>query len=301
MPLSQVVAKNGPLLKYLFEHVPDVKKTKIKQLLKFGAVTVNGKSITQHDHPLKAGDKIGFLSKVISIKEELKSNLSFPIVYEDSDIIVIDKPSGLLTMGTDKEKIDTAYSELTDYVRTQSKDGRGRVFIVHRLDRDASGLLVFAKNEASKLALQENWQESVKKYFAITEGVPKVASGKIESYLVEDKFRRVYSVNERSREAKHAVTHYHTLKQSGGLSQLDIALVTGRKNQIRVQLADLGHPIIGDKKYGSSSDPARRLGLHAYHLAFKHPVTGELKSFKSPLPWPLASLFPSASKQSGKH
>lgn len=252
---------------------------------------MNGQVVTQHNRPLNPGDRIDFLTKAASLKEQLKMHLDFPIVYEDEDLIVIDKPAGLLTMGTDKDKINTAYYELTSYVRAQSKDGRGRIFIVHRLDQDASGLIVFAKKEAAKHALQKNWQDAVKKYFAIVEGAPKKSSDTIESYLVEDKFRRVYSVTERSREAKHAITRYKVISQSGGFALLDTMLVTGRKNQIRVHLSDSGHPIIGDAKYGSTANPAGRLGLHAYYLSFKHPATGETKTFKSTLPEKLARLF----------
>ncbi len=290
MSIPDVVSKKSPLLEHLFAHFPDINKTKMKQLLKFGSVTVNGAITTQHNHPLVPGDRVGILTKTTSIKERLKTRLSFPIVYEDEQIIVIDKPAGLLTMGTDKDKIHTAYYELTAYVKAQSKDGRGRVFIVHRLDQETSGLVVFAKKDLAKRVLQENWAHVVKKYFAVVEGVPTNSSGTIESYLVEDKFRRVYSVSERSHEAKHAATRYHVLKQNGRLALLDVVLITGRKNQIRVHLSDLGHPIIGDAKYGSASDPAHRLGLHAYYLSFKHPVTGEAKNFKTPLPEPLTLI-----------
>ena len=291
MLAPHTVTQKSPLLEYLFRSFPDIKKTKIKQFLKFGSVTVNGRVVTQHNRPLNPGDRIDFLTKAASLKEQLKMHLDFSIVYEDEDLIVIDKPAGLLTMGTDKDKINTAYYELTSYVRAQSKDGRGRIFIVHRLDQDASGLIVFAKKEAAKHALQKNWQDAVKKYFAIVEGTPKKSSDTIESYLVEDKFRRVYSVTERSREAKHAITRYKVISQSGGFTLLDTMLVTGRKNQIRVHLSDIGHPIIGDVKYGSTSNPAGRLGLHAYYLSFEHPATGETKIFKNALPEKLAKLF----------
>jgi len=292
MLTPHVVAQKSPLLQHLLAYFPAIKKTKVKQFLKYGSVTVNGAVITRSGHPLNPGDKIGFLTKAASLKEQLKTRLDFPIVYEDDELVVIDKPAGLLTMGTDKDKIHTAYYELTAYIRSQSKDGRGRVFIVHRLDREASGLVVFAKRESTKRALQENWQDAVKKYFAVVEGNPEKSSGTIDSYLVEDKFRRVFSASERTAAAKHAVTRYKTLSRSGSLTLLDVTLVTGRKNQIRVHLSDLGCPILGDVKYGSASNPAERLGLHAYYLSFKNPTTGEIKTFKSTLPAPLAELFP---------
>ncbi len=289
--MTHIVTEKSPLLEYLLKHFTAIKKIKIKQFLKHGAITVNGIVTTKHNHPLRPGDKIDFLTKASSLKERLKTYLSFPIVYEDEWLIVIDKPAGLLTMGTDKDKFHTAYYEITDYVRAQTKDGQGRIFIVHRLDRESSGLVVFAKSMAVKTKLQAEWSEAVKKYFAVVEGVPRKPEGKIESYLVEDSFKRVYSTSERSREAKHAVTLYRLLRHNAGLALLDITLITGRKNQIRVHLADLGHPIIGDVKYDSLQNPARRLGLHAHTLSFRHPQTGEIKTFESPLPDSLAKIL----------
>ncbi len=288
--IPHTVTQEGLLLNYLFNHFPKLKKTKIRQLLKFGSVAVNGLITTSHNHPLHVGDTVTFLSKESARSEQAKRRLSFPILYEDEFLIVIDKPEGLLTMGTEKDKIHTAYYELTQYVREKSINGRGRVFIVHRLDRDASGVVVFAKDEKTKIFLQENWNEAIKRYYALVEGVPAKPSGKIESYLTEDKFKRVYSTPERSRDAKHAVTLYKVLRECGPYALLETTLVTGRKNQIRVHLADLGHPIAGDEKYGSRTNPAGRLGLHACLLAFKHPNTGEPKVFESPLPAAFAKV-----------
>lgn len=286
---SHTVNEKSALLPYLFKHFAQFNKTKIRQLLKYGSVTVNGHIVTAHDKALKPGDQIDFLTKKSASKERLKRGLDFPIVYEDAVIAVIEKPSGLLAMGTEKDKIHTAYYALTAYVRAQSPTGRGRVFIVHRLDREASGLMVFAKTLEAKVALQENWGHAVKKYFAVVEGAPEKAEDTIESHLIEDKFRRVYSTTERSRESKYAATRYRILK-SGRFSLLEVTLVTGRKNQIRVHLSESGHPIIGDAKYGSVSDPAGRLGLHACYLAFQHPETGKKLVFESPLPEPLAKI-----------
>lgn len=285
-----IVTGESPLLAYLFGHFKEIKKTKLKQLLKYGSVTVNGRVATSHKHPLKAGDRVDFLTKRSVLQENLRHKLSFPIVYEDEWILVVDKPSGLLSMGTERDKIHTVYHELTAYVRAKSPDGRGRVFIVHRLDRDASGLAVFAKQAAAKLALQSNWKKAVKKYYAIVEGVPQEPSGTIESHLTEDNFRRVYSLSKPGRDSKPAVTQYRIVKSTGRYTLLEAILVTGRKNQIRVHLSDLGYPIAGDAKYGAQSDPAGRLALHAFFLSFKHPITEENKTFESPLPAPLAKL-----------
>ncbi|MDD5226665.1 MAG: RluA family pseudouridine synthase [Candidatus Omnitrophica bacterium] len=286
------VPEETHLQDFLFTALNDLKKTKIKQILKFGSVRVNGRVVTWYQHPLKAGDKIEILSKDRASAERSKSELGLKIVYEDNDLLVVEKPSGLLTMGTEREKEATLYFMLNQYERSKTKDESGRVFIVHRLDRDASGLIVFAKNDASKRALQGRWELATKKYYAITEGTPKEKSGTIENFLREDAFRRVYSVPKNHPEAQRAVTHYRLLRENGGYALLEVTLETGRKNQIRVHLSGLGYPIMGDEKYGAKSDPFRRLALHACFLSFPHPVTGELKSFKSALPAPFKKIFP---------
>jgi len=278
------------LLEYLLVRFPEYKKTKLKQFLKYGSVTVNGVAQTAYDHALCPGDRVDLLDRLSALREGLKSQLSFSIVYEDDWVVVVDKPPGLLTMGSEKEKKRTLYYELTAYVRSQTKEGRGRVFIVHRLDREASGLVVFAKRESAKRALQDNWRDAVKKYYAVVEGVPKKRSAVIESYLAEDEFRRVYSANEHSRGAKHARTRYEVLRAGGSYALLDVTLLTGRKNQIRVHLSDLGCPIAGDEKYGGRTNTAGRLLLHAYFLSFNHPETGEIKTFKTALPAPFTKL-----------
>lgn len=274
----------GPLLTMLMKAYPAVKRTKLKQLLKYGAVTVNGKAAERHDQALKAGDVLAVKAYRAEYRRaEVESALSFPIVYEDERLIVIDKPAGLLTMGSETEKVRTAYFELTAYARAKSLDGKGRIFIVHRLDRDSSGLLVFAKDEATKNTLQKNWDKVDKKYFAVVEGRPPKESDNIESYLAENKSRKVFSTHA-SKLSKLAITFYKVLASNKKYSMLEVTLVTGRKNQIRVQLSDIGHPIIGDEKYGATSDPARRLGLHSHSLSFNDPDTGERMSFTSPLP-----------------
>ncbi len=282
---SITVTAGLPLLEYLYKSFPDWKKTRVKQLLTHHSVVVNGRVETSHKLVLKPGDKLEFLDKKTVAKKRLVAGLPFQIVYEDDALVVINKPVGLLTMGTDDDKIHTAYYLLTEYVRAQSLKGKGRVFIVHRLDRDASGLLVFAKNEETKDTLQKEWKDAVKKYYAVVEGVPRKNEDTIESFLVEDNFRRVYSTGERSRDAKHAQTQYKVVSKDGlRFSLLDVTLLTGRKNQIRVHLSDIGHPIVGDEKYGAQSDPLGRLGLHAHYLSFRHPVTGEIKAFETGIP-----------------
>ncbi len=282
--VPHIVTEKAPLLEYLLKHFPAYKRLKLKQVLKFGSLTINGSVVKSHKFELRPGDRLEILEKKAVAKRNLVARLPFKIVYEDEWLVVIDKPSGLLTMGTDEDKIHTAYYILTEYVRAQSPSKRGRIFIVHRLDRQASGLIVFAKKEEIKNKLQEEWKTAVKKYYAVVRGVPKKASDTIESYLVEDDFKRVYSTTDRSRDAKHASTFYRIADKKPPYCLLDVTLLTGRKNQIRVHLSDIGHPIVGDEKYGSTDDPMGRLALHAYHLSFKHPHTGELKTFTTGIP-----------------
>ncbi len=281
---SLAVTKPTTLLAYLLENLTHLKRTKIKQILKFGSVLVNGHAVTLHSRPLKTGDRIEFLNRKEASIERIKQDAGFPILHEDSDLIVVDKPSGLLTTATEKEKEETLYFKLTDYCRSTNPDSKTRIFIVHRLDRDSSGVMVFAKNEDTKLALQDKWDKAVKRYYALVEGVPNNTEGTIRSNLHEDKSRKVWATQKPREDSRHAITHYKVTRQNDQHSLLDIHIETGRKNQIRVQLASIGHPVTGDYKYGAKSNPIRRLALHAYALSFPHPTSGTFMSFRSELP-----------------
>lgn len=205
------------------------------------------------------------------------------IVHEDRDILVVDKPPNLLTIGTDTEKSRTAYFILTDYVRKGSARSRKRIFIVHRLDKDTSGILIFAKSEEAKLYLQNHWEETKKKYLAVVHGRCEKASDTITTYLVENKAHRVYSASD-STKGRLAHTAYRVLKQTNDLALLEIDLLTGRKHQIRVHLAGIGHPVVGDRKYGKGGETFKRLALHATSLSFNHPFTGDRLTFKTKIP-----------------
>ena len=205
------------------------------------------------------------------------------ILYEDTDIIVIDKPAGLLAVGTETNKTKTAYYILTDYVRKGCAKSRNRVFIVHRLDQWTSGVLIFAKSEKIKLRLQEQWKETQKKYLAVVHGRLDKKEGVISSYLAENKAYVVYSTKDPAK-GKLSHTAYKVLKETGQFSLLEVNLLTGRKNRIRVHLADKGHPIAGDRKYGNAEDGCKRLALHAKSISFKHPTTGELMTFETKTP-----------------
>lgn len=212
------------------------------------------------------------------------------ILYEDDCIIVADKPSGLLTMSTGKEGEITAYSILTDYVRS-ARGGRntrdkGRIFIVHRLDRDTSGVIVFAKDEQTKHALQDDWNETIleRKYIAAVEGTPEYEEGTVASYLKDNPKSMKVSSSWTDNGGKYSVTHFKVLRSSGQYSLVEFELETGRKNQIRVHASVIGNPVAGDRKYGSVSNPLHRLCLHASTLAFHHPRTGQLLRFDTGIP-----------------
>ena len=213
-----------------------------------------------------------------------------PIIYEDHDIIVVDKVNGLLTVSNDAVRERTAYFLLNDYVRKGNSKSRNRVFIVHRLDRDTSGLLVFAKSEKAKRFLQDQWQDFQKKYYAVVQGKMPDQQGTISSYLVENSAHKMYSVSDPAK-GKLAKTEYHVLKASANYSLLEINLLTGRKNQIRVHLADQGCPVAGDKKYGEKNQTAKRLCLHSASLTLVHPFSKETMTFETKVPAYFESLL----------
>jgi len=205
------------------------------------------------------------------------------ILHEDAEILVVQKPSGLLTVGTDRERSRTAYFALTDYVRKGAVKSRNRIFVVHRLDRDTSGILVFAKTVAAKFFLQRRWDDTTKRYLAVVRGRCEQRSETITSYLAENRAHGVYSTSD-PREGKLSHTTYTVLKMTKDLTLLDVQLVTGRKHQIRVHLADRGHPVVGDTRYGEAKQAHRRLALHARRLSFPHPVSGERLTFEAKAP-----------------
>ncbi len=205
------------------------------------------------------------------------------ILYEDKDILVVDKVAGLLTMGTEREKRKTAHYILNDYVKKGNQRSKNRVFIVHRLDRDTSGILIFAKNEKTKRHLQDNWKEFSKTYLTVVHGKLKDKEGVITSYLTENKVFRVYSVNNPDK-GKLSKTGYKVIKESGKYSLLEINLFTGRKHQIRVHMSEKKHPVVGDKMYGIADKGIKRLALHSSSLAIRHPVTKKEMSFETEIP-----------------
>lgn len=205
------------------------------------------------------------------------------ILHEDRDIIVVEKPCGLLTIGTERDKTRTVHTILNEYVRKGDLRSRNRAYIVHRLDRETSGILILAKSESAKFFLQEHWQDTDKRYLTIVYGslVPK--KGTISSYLAENNAFKVYSTPMETL-GKLSHTEYQVLKETKGLSLLKIRLLTGRKHQIRVHLSEKGHPVVGDKKYGKGNDAYGTLALHAKSISFTHPVSGKVLYFETRVP-----------------
>jgi len=289
MPPAQTVPKPSQLLAFLFEAWPETKKKQVRTWLKFGSVAVNGKVITQFDHKLKPGDTVQIRPKGMAAPEtKLASGIR--IRHEDADIIVIDKPAGLLSIASPSEDEKTAYAFLTDHVRMGNPRGRERVWVVHRLDRETSGVMIFAKNEPAKIALQEGWDAVEKKYLAVVESAPPDDAGIFDSWLDESNPLKVYPTKIEGPETRRAITHYRVTKKGKATTLVELTLETGRRHQIRVQLAEAGCPIVGDKKYDAQTNPIKRIALHATSLRFVHPATHKEMRFDSPLPGDLGRL-----------
>jgi 23S rRNA pseudouridine1911/1915/1917 synthase len=273
----------------MFKAWPEEKKKQIRTWLKFQAVTVNGRPVSQFNHPVAVGDSVSIRSdRFAAPKTSLPSGIK--IFYEDAHLLVVSKPENLLSIASEAEPEKTAYFQLTEYVRQAHPRSKERVWIVHRLDRQTSGLMVFAKTPETKESLQSNWDKFEKKYEAVVEGRPPQDAGTLESDLDESNPFKVF-IRPASALTRHAVTHYRVLKHNRHRSLVELTLETGRRHQIRVQLSSLGYPIVGDEKYGAKSDPAGRLGLHSSFLRLIHPVTSQELRFTSPLPKPLAKLL----------
>lgn len=278
----------GTLLECLERLVPGAARRTLRQFLARGRVRVNGTPARAAKHAVAPGDVV----EVGPPAPRLPAGAGLTILHEDADILVVNKRENLLTIATARERERTAYAILADYVRQEACGNR--IFIVHRLDRPTSGVLVLARSQRAKRALQDQFRARTadRRYVAVVEKAVDPPRGILESYLVEDAHRRVRSTSDRTR-GKLAVTRYRVLRQHPRYPVLEIELETGRKGQIRAQLAEAGHPIVGDRDYGAATDPMKRLGLHAWRLAFTHPGTGRPVAFEAPLPPPFRRfLFP---------
>lgn len=268
------VDRADTLLPFLLSHQKGKSRNNIKALLTRGQVLVYGQAVTRHDHPLVPG-------QTVSLRPRLQGgDLPFPLLYEDADLLAIDKPAGLLSTANEREQERTAFRAVSDWLRDR---GEGRAFLVHRLDRDTSGVLLFAKSEAVQQRFQNEWNTLIRRrgYRAVVEGAPPEPAGTIRTQLRENRIHRVYSVRSGG---KTAVTHYQVERLGADYALLAVAIDTGRKNQIRVHFSELGCPVAGDKVYGAATDPLGRLCLHAHELSFAHPVTGAELLLRSETP-----------------
>jgi 23S rRNA pseudouridine1911/1915/1917 synthase len=283
--VRKTITQKQTLLDALASLYPDSSKTTLRQMLQGERVTVNGQLERNARRELVEGDELAVGQKTIRIP--LPPGLQ--ILHEDDDVIVVLKANGLLTVATEREKETTAQAYLNDYLQQKRE---GRIHVVHRLDRETSGVLVFAKNFEARETLKSQFavHSTDRIYVAIVEGEMDPPQGTFRSNLLERRDLRMESVDAHP-DAKHAVTHYRTLQAGRGYSMLEITLETGRKNQIRTHLAEAGHPVVGDRMYGSEVNPLGRLGLHAKLLAFDHPSTGKRLSFTAPVPKSFGELL----------
>lgn len=280
------VSEATELLPFLLAHLSGKGRNKIKALLTRRQVMVDDKVTSRHNYPLVPGQIVTIR---VASAEERESLQGIRLLFEDEHLLVIDKPPGLLSMATDEERNVTAYHILRDYLRLTNP--RAKVFIVHRLDRETSGVMLFAKSEAVQQALQTNWKEAVveRLYAVVVEGRITPPQGTIKSWLKESKTKTMYV--SKPGDGQLAVTHYRVIQQTDEYSLLECRLGTGRKNQIRIHMQSQGHSVVGDKRYGSTHNPLKRLGLHANVLTFTHPVTKEELRFETGIPPAFRKLF----------
>ena len=284
--LTFKVVEPVQLIAFIMEKMHGMSRNRAKALITNRVVLVNNTITTHPLTELKPGDVVQL--------DRSKHKKSFhckelDIVFEDSYLFIIDKHPGLLSMSNNSRQ-QTVQTVLNRYL--EKGGGRNTSHLVHRLDRDTSGLMVYAKDVQTQQSLINNWQQLVtdRRYLALVEGELEQQRGRIQSWLTEDK-KFVTHSSPVDNGGKYAVTHYNVLSSSNGYSLVECVLETGRKNQIRVHMADLGHPVVGDRKYGSDEDPMRRLGLHAYMLCFTHPVTGKHMRFETPVPYCFEKLL----------
>ncbi|MBR3939029.1 MAG: RluA family pseudouridine synthase [Bacteroidales bacterium] len=273
-----VVKEEGELMMFLMNKLSGISRTKVKNMLTNGLIWVDDEVVSQYNYALKQGMIVR-----IGTKQEKRKFTSkwIRIVYEDKYIIIVEKREGIVTNSPTAE--ESAQKVLNSYFEFTRQ--RCRAHTVHRLDKHTSGLLIFAKDKKISMLFERNWKEIVtnRRYVAVVEGFMEREFGTIESWLRDNKMFVSYS-SDVDNGGKYAITHYKTLKRKPNYSLIDLKLDTGRKNQIRVHMQDLKHPIVGDMKYGSVQDPIKRVALHAYKLEFIHPVTKEELSFETPIP-----------------
>lgn len=281
------VTEPAELMKFLMAELPTKSRKDIKSLLAHRQISVDDEVIAQFNHPLVKGQQVMVNWAKVLIENQPQG---LNIVFEDQYIMIIEKQAGLLSIATATEKEQTAYGILSDHVK--KRDPKNKIFVLHRLDRETSGVMMFAKSEKVQQLLQNAWKEAVleRTYVVVVEGLVTKEEGTITSWLTESKAFIMYS-SHTPNDGQKAITHYKVLKKNKHYSLLEVKLETGRKNQIRVHMKDIGHSVIGDKKYGATKHPIGRLGLHAQVLAFEHPITGEEVRYETDIPQEFLNLF----------
>jgi len=272
-------SKEDILISILMEEFKGSSRTKIKKMILNGNITVNGKVVTNPVVKIIPGDAVEYTKYHAPLHTQ---DAPFPVLYEDNDLIAVVKPAGILTYGERGTTGTSLYRMMNDFLRDRSK-GKEKVFVCHRLDREVSGILIFAKSEKIQEQIKENWKGTQKRYYALVEGKPLKNEDTVQNWLKENKAQKVYSAKE-SPEAKFAVTHYKVIRELNGYTLLEVSIETGRKHQIRVHLSDMGCPIVGDWKYGASRKITGHIRLHAFYFAMKHPVTGQMLEFTTRMP-----------------
>lgn len=270
-------SKAGVLLELLQAHLPQASKTTLRDMVRHGRVSIDGVAAARADTRVLAGQTI----EIASEKTHARIRPPGRLLFADEHLLAIEKPAGALSIARRPDD-ETFYRSVQSYVR-ETSGGRARAYIVHRLDRETSGIMIFALSPETQEALQRNWRAVRKRYWALVEGRPPSDEGTIQSWLHENQAHKMYS-GPPGAGAKRAVTHYRLRREHRSYALLEIEIETGRKNQIRAHLSELGCPIVGDRKYGARTNPIGRLGLHAYLLAFTHPVTKAGVRLSLPLP-----------------
>ena len=274
------VKEEVTLLPFLFSSLSGLSKSEVKSMLKYKHIAIKGSAVTQFDTPLSPGDivQVNFGRSFYKF-----NNPQVKVIYEDKWFVVIEKASGLLSVANDTAREKNAFHIVRDYVRHDNPDAE--IYVCHRLDQYTSGILVFAKDESLMMELRSNWDFYVKerRYVCVTENIPARPEDTIESLLTQNEHLRVHSTNDET-VGRLAVTHYKVIQTRGRYALVDVEIFTGKKNQIRVHMSEMGCPIAGDMKYGAETNPVRRLMLQNYRLSFIHPVTGELMRFTLPTP-----------------
>ncbi len=274
-----VVKKTDSLINIVSEYFSETSKSKIKKIISSGSIYLGTRKLTKANLFIKEGTELEYIKNK---KNTFRNEFPYSILYEDEYLIAVDKPAGIITHGIDSISKPSLLKAVNEYIKDSTK-GKKHAYIIHRLDREVSGAILLAKSTDIMQTMKSNWKDTEKIYYALVEGKPEITEGTLSSWLIEDEKQKMKSV-EKCDNAKYAVTHYKTIGNYGNYTLLEISLETGRKNQIRVHLSELGHPIVGDRKYGADSTYIRQIRLHSTSISFIHPVTKKAILIQSKLP-----------------